>query len=111
VLSFPDLIGESREINVKPGFPIKTFGNDEKAIPRFEKATELEPEYSKAYLYLGRSYLNLSKWIEAVPPLRTAYSLSPNETKKEMVNILLDALIGGALAEEDRSIFKELQGN
>ncbi len=30
VLSFHDLIGESRGKNLKHGFPIKTFGNDEK---------------------------------------------------------------------------------
>jgi len=31
VLSFPDLIGESRGENLKYGFPIETFGNDEKS--------------------------------------------------------------------------------
>ncbi len=47
VLSFPDLIGESRGKNLKNGFPIKTFGNDEKAdicyagVNRYDKNNKL----------------------------------------------------------------------
>lgn len=69
------------------------------AIPHFEKSSELDPDFAQPYLYLGRSYLNLSRWLEAVPPLRTAFRLSPGETKKEVLHILLDAIIGAATVE------------
>jgi tetratricopeptide (TPR) repeat protein len=74
-------------------------GRYEKAIPYFERSREYDPEYADAYLYLGRSYLNLGKLIEAIQPLRTAYQLAPEDTGKEAVNLLIDALIGGALTE------------
>ncbi|RJQ48159.1 MAG: tetratricopeptide repeat protein [Nitrospiraceae bacterium] len=74
-------------------------GNYEEAIPHFRKATELDPNFGKAYLYLGRSYLNLRKWVDAVPPLRTAFRLAPEETRKEAFNILIDALLGAAAAK------------
>jgi tetratricopeptide (TPR) repeat protein len=101
------LIGSNAKQSFDKGLALFNQGKFEDALPHFQKATELEPEYAEAYLYLGRSYLNLSKWIEAIHPLRTAYTLSPVETKKEVVNILLDALIGGALAEFKKGNFKE----
>ncbi len=88
------------------GFTLFNQGKYEDAVLRFQKAIEIEPEYTKAYIYLGRSYLNLGQWFEAIPPLRTAYRLSPKETKKEIVNFLLDALIGGALAEFQKGNFQ-----
>lgn len=84
------------------------------AIPHFVKATELDAEFGQAYLYLGRSYLNVQRWLEALAPLRTAWRLSPGDTQKEMVSILLDALLGAAGArlsqgqfQESVSLFKE----
>jgi tetratricopeptide (TPR) repeat protein len=71
-------------------------GQYEKAIPYFEKATELNPEFGRAYLYAGRSYLNLRKWNEALPSLRTAYRLAPEETKKEIADIIMDILLQNA---------------
>lgn len=71
-------------------------GKYEEAIPHFTKATELDTEYAKAYLYLGRCYLSLQRWTEAVTPLRTAYRLSPTETRKEALELLFDALMGAA---------------
>jgi len=71
-------------------------GKYEEAIPHFSKATELDSEYAEAYLYLGRSYLSLQRWSEAIPPLRTAYRLSPGETRKEALNLLFDAVMGAA---------------
>ncbi len=81
-------------------------GKYEDAIPHFVKATELDPEFGQAYLYLGRSQLNLRRWAGALAPLRTAYRLSPEETKQEAVSILIDALIGAggaSLAKGDLS--------
>jgi tetratricopeptide (TPR) repeat protein len=84
------------------------------AIPHFAKATELNAEFGEAYLYLGRSYLNVQRWFDALSPLRTAWRLSPGETQKEMVSLLLDALLGAAGARlsqgqflESVSLFKE----
>ncbi len=74
-------------------------GRYEEAIPRFQKATEIDPNFAQAYLYLGRTYLSLRKWREAIPPLRTALRLSPDETEKEVSNLLIDALLGAALTD------------
>jgi tetratricopeptide (TPR) repeat protein len=81
-------------------------GRYEEAIPHFSRAAELDPEYVEAYLYLGRSYVSLQRWIDAVPPLRTAYRLSPSETRKEAGNLLLDALLGAAVSEFSSGNFR-----
>ncbi len=104
------LIGSNAKQSFETGLALFNQGKYEDAVPYFEKSIELEPEYYNAYLYLGRSQLNLSKWIEAIPPLRTAYSLSPLKMKKEVINILFDALIGGALSEFKKGNFKESIG-
>jgi tetratricopeptide (TPR) repeat protein len=75
------------------GLSLFNRGQYDDAIPHFEKATEIDPDFGKAYLYLARSYLNIGKWREAVTPLRTAYRLSPGETKKEVADIILDIIL------------------
>ena len=80
------------------GLGLFNQGKYEEAIPQFVKATEIDPEFGRAYLYLGRSNLNLRRWAAALTPLRSAYRLSPEETKKEAVQILIDALIGAGVA-------------
>jgi tetratricopeptide (TPR) repeat protein len=72
-------------------------GNYAEAIPHFEEAIELDPEFGEAYLYLGRSYLNLGRWLDALQPLRTALRLAPAETKGEALNLLVDALFGAGI--------------
>jgi tetratricopeptide (TPR) repeat protein len=64
---------------------------------RFQRATDLDPQFGRAYLYLGRSYIGLKSWRQALTPLRTAYRLSPEETKKEALDLLIDALFAGGL--------------
>ncbi|HEX8948400.1 MAG TPA: tetratricopeptide repeat protein [Dissulfurispiraceae bacterium] len=81
------------------GMALFNRGRYEEAAPHFEKATEHDPNFAQAYIYLGRSYLNLRRWSQAVPPLRTALRLSPEETRKEILNMLMDALLGGAVSE------------
>lgn len=71
-------------------------GSYEEAIARFQKATEHDPNFAQAYLYLGRSYVNLKRWRQAVPPLRTAYRLAPDQIRNEAFSILIDALFGVA---------------
>lgn len=82
-------------------------GQFDQATPHFIKATELDPEYGRAYLYLGRSRLSLGQWRQAIQPLRVAYRLSPAETRKEALNFLIDAFLGGALAEIKKGNFPE----
>ncbi|MBZ0157422.1 MAG: tetratricopeptide repeat protein [Alphaproteobacteria bacterium] len=78
------------------GLSLFNRGQYEAAIPHFQKATELDPDLGQAYLYLGRSYLSLRRWSQAITPLRTALRLSPEETRREISNLLIDALLGAA---------------
>ncbi|MFZ5765662.1 MAG: tetratricopeptide repeat protein [Thermodesulfobacteriota bacterium] len=79
------------------GMTLFNQGKFEEAAGHFSRATELDPEFGEAYLYLGRSYVNLGRWGSALAPLRTAYRLAPGETRKEIGAILLDALISAAI--------------
>jgi len=67
------------------------------AAPYFEKAVVADPDFGKAYLYLGRCYLNLGKFREAVQPLRTAFNLEPAQSRNEIINLLLDAFLGAGM--------------
>lgn len=80
------------------------------AVPHFQKATELDPDFGKAYLYLGRSYLNLGQWVNAITALRTAFHLAPQESKQELSQLLFDGLIGGATAALKSGNFREAVG-
>jgi tetratricopeptide (TPR) repeat protein len=97
------------------GLALFNRGLYQEAIIYFEKAIEIDPEFAQPYLYLGRSYLNLKQWVEAVQPLRTAFRLSPEDSKKEIVTLLIDALFGTAVHEIKQgnlqtsiSLFKEV---
>ncbi len=68
------------------------------AVPHFQRAAELDANFAQAYLYLGRAYLSLGQWLQAIPPIRTAFRLAPEESKQEVTQLLLDALLGGATA-------------
>jgi tetratricopeptide (TPR) repeat protein len=85
-------------------------GDFEEAIALFQKAIELDPEYGEAYLYLGRSYLSLGRWFDAITPLRTAFRIAPAETKREAVNLLLDALLAAGADALKRGDFKSSIG-
>lgn len=69
-------------------------GEYREAVPRFEKATSIDPNFAQAYIYLGRSYLNLHEYGKALPPLRAAYGLAPEAVEKEIFNLIVDALLG-----------------
>jgi tetratricopeptide (TPR) repeat protein len=69
------------------------------AIPHFEKATEIDPDFAMAYLYLGRSYVSTGSYTKAISPLRTAYRLSPDNVKNQILDILLDALFNAVPSE------------
>jgi len=99
IISCAGLILRGAEDEFEKGLALFNRGLYQEAIPHFEKAIEIDPEFANAYLYLGRSHLNLKRWVEAVQPLRTAFRLSPEESKKEIVNLLIDALFGAAVYE------------
>ncbi len=82
-------------------------GKYEEAAPLFSKAIEADPKHGKAHLYLGRSYVNLKQWQKALPPLRTAYRIAPKETRREALEVLMDALLGSAGTLFKRGQFKE----
>ena len=79
------------------GLALFNQGQYEAAIPHFRQATAENPDFAEAYLYLGRSYISLSRWREAIAPLRTAYRLAPETAKQEALNLLIDALFAAAL--------------
>lgn len=85
-------------------------GSYDAAIPYFQRATGSDPNYARAYLYLGRSFVNLRRWLDAIPPLRTAYRLAAEETKKEVAEILVDALISVAIYELKNGNFQNSIG-
>lgn len=80
------------------------------AIPNFEKAISADPDYYDAHLYLGRCHLNMRDYGKAVTPLRNAYRLSPQNFKKDVLDILIDALLGAAFAELRQGNLQESLG-
>jgi len=97
--------GPTAQSEFEAGLALFNAGRYEEALPRFSRSTELDPGYAKAYLYLGRSRLNLRQWVEALPPLRSAYRLSPRDLQAEVADILLDALFSLAVDEVRRGNF------
>jgi protein O-GlcNAc transferase len=89
-------VHSNAQSSFEAGLALFNQGQYKEAMAHFQKATELDPNFAQAYLYLGRSYLNLRQWLDALPPLRTALRLSPEETQKEIVQLLIDALLGAA---------------
>ena len=89
----------SAQNEFKIGHDLFNRGQYEEAINHFNKSTELDPTFGRPYIYLGRSYVNLMRWHEAIPPFRTALRLTPEETKQEIVNIMIDALLAVAISD------------
>lgn len=79
----------------------------EEAITHFNKSVKLDPAFRKSYIYMGKSYLNLWRWSEAVTPLRKALELSPEESKGVSANILTEALVGSAAASFGKGNYQE----
>jgi tetratricopeptide (TPR) repeat protein len=79
------------------GIALFNQGQFDSAVPYFRKSTLENPKSAQAYLYLGRSYISLGRWKSALQPLRTAFRLSPNEAKDEIMNLILDAVFAAAI--------------
>ena len=92
------------------GLALFQQGRYAEAVPHLQQATELDANFGKAYLYLGRSYLNLGQWSQAIAPVRTAFRLAPQESKQEVTQLLLDVLFGGATAALKKGNFGESIG-
>lgn len=92
----PGVVSEA-DHEFEQGLAYFNRGQYERAIPRFQRATDLDPNFGRAYLYLGRSFVNLQRWRLALPPLRAAYRLSPDDLKREAFDILIDALFAVGL--------------
>jgi tetratricopeptide (TPR) repeat protein len=90
------------------GISLYNRGLYDEAVAHFERATEMDPDFGRAYLYIGRSYLNLGRWREALPSLRTAYRISPEETKADVSDIIFDFLFQNA-SKLDRDARHELE--
>jgi tetratricopeptide (TPR) repeat protein len=85
-----------RSDDFEQGSNLFNRGRFEAAIPYFESATREDPNFAEAYLYLGRSYISLSRWRDAIQPLRTAFRLAPKESQGEIMNLLIDAAFAAA---------------
>ena len=105
------------QISFERGQALFNQGRYEEAIPNFMRATQLDPNLGRGYLYLGRSYLNLGRWQKAIPPLRAALRLAPDETRQEVVQVLIDALMGpprtncSSRIRKPRSLFSRRSSN
>ena len=49
------------------GLSLFQRGQYAEAIPLLQEATTLDANFGQAYLYLGRSYMNLGQWGNAIP--------------------------------------------
>jgi tetratricopeptide (TPR) repeat protein len=78
------------------GLALFHHGQYEVAIPHFERATELVPDFGRAYLYLGRTYLKMGKWQQALSPLKTAFKVAPEESGRETAEIVMDVFFKSA---------------
>jgi tetratricopeptide (TPR) repeat protein len=67
------------------------------SVRYFEEATHKDPEFAQAYFYLGRAFISQSKWRAAIPPLRTAFRLSPRDAQQEIMDLIIDATFAAAL--------------
>ena len=75
------------------GLSLFNRGQYEESIPHFEQARKLVPEFWEAHMFLGRAYLNLKKWHEALPPLKTAFQLEPQESQRKSAGIIMDIFL------------------
>src|SRR4030042_3878215 len=83
-------IKREAESEFEVGLALFNQGQYEESMEHFERSTELNPEFCRSYLYIGRVYLNIGKWQEALPPLRHALRLAPEESNKKIAEILID---------------------
>lgn len=106
ISSCAGLTSGSALIEFERGLSLYNRGEYNKASEYFIKATEIDPEYTKAYIYLGRSYIGLKQWYSALIPLRTAYRISPKQTRAEVQDLLIDTLFSVVVGEIKKGNFQ-----
>src|SRR4051794_27676899 len=94
--TIPGIVSDAQR-EFDEGVAVFNAGRYREANPGFQRATNPDPKFWRAYLYLGRSYVSTKNWRQAITPLRAAYRLAPEDTKKEILDILIDALFAGGL--------------
>jgi eukaryotic-like serine/threonine-protein kinase len=63
-------------------------GDPSDAIPLFQQAIELDPDFAMAYMQLGRSYNNLGQFGLSQEPIRKAYELRNRASEREKFDIV-----------------------
>jgi tetratricopeptide (TPR) repeat protein len=76
-----------------------TMGDYEAAIPLFQRAISLDPNFAMAYARLGTSYENLDQTAQAAESLRQAYALRQRVSDRERfyIDSHYDQLVTGDL--------------
>ncbi len=92
------------------GLALVNQGQYAAAVSPLQRAIDLDANFGKAYLALGRAHLGLGQWLQAIPVIRTAFRLAPAESKGEVTGLLLDGLLGGATASLKSGKFGESIG-
>jgi tetratricopeptide (TPR) repeat protein len=99
-------VGRGPQAQFEAGMGLFSQGKYAEAAERFEKAAALDQDFATPYVYLGKCYLYMGEYRRAVVPLRTAYRLSPEDVKRQALDLLLDALFGAAGSERDKGRLK-----
>ncbi len=87
------------------GSILENRGEDEKAVARFEKATELNPDFSLGWLRLSYALENVNRSEEAIASMRKMAALVPDECWR--INSLAWLLDRNDYHEEADSVFAQ----
>ena len=69
------------------GFSLRKSGKVDEALPFYEKALGIAPEYTPAYEYLGEAYLQLKNLDKAKEQLEKIEKLCGNKTCEEYADL------------------------
>ncbi|MDY7038934.1 MAG: tetratricopeptide repeat protein [Thermodesulfobacteriota bacterium] len=95
------------ENEFEKGLALFNDGKYEQAIPYFTKTAEMDPDHMKSYLYIGRSYLKMKRWVDAISPLQKAYKLAPQDTIRQIAGDLFDAFLGAGISEFKKGNYQD----
>jgi eukaryotic-like serine/threonine-protein kinase len=89
------------------GLKTKDVKGDEAAIPLFDRAIQLDPEFAIAYAFLGTSYSNLGESNRAAENLTKAHELRELVTEREKfyIDSLYNELVLGDL-DKGRAVYE-----